>query len=103
MSDLFTSLSGIMFVFAAVALLVAIIQTIRKKQSKKIWWQICIIAIVVCVLLGTLAVVFDGDPAFLLFRLFAALGGIMFVFAPVALLISIVQTVRKKHSKIRKN
>lgn len=99
MSDLFTSLSGIMFVFAAVALLVAIIQTIRKKQSKKIWWLICIIAIVLCVLFGMLSGIFDGDPAFFLFRLFAILGGIMLVFTPVALLISIVQTVRKKHSK----
>ena len=99
MSDLFTSLSGVMFVFALVAFFVAIIQTIRKKQSKKQWWLICIIAIVLCVLFGILSGIFDGDPAFFLFRLFATLGGIMLVFAPVALLISIVQTVRKKHSK----
>lgn len=34
-----------------------------------------------------------------MFYLFTALGGIMFVFAPVAFLVAIIQTIRKKKSK----
>ncbi len=58
---LFTALGGIMFVFTPIALLIAIIQTIRKKKSKKSWWFVLAITVVMFILFELLALAFDCD------------------------------------------
>ena len=96
---LFTALGGIMFVFAPIALLIAIVKTIRKKQSKKTWWMICVISIILTLIFETFAGVVRGDPALLLYRLFAAMGALLLISLPVILFLAIVFSIKRRRAK----
>lgn len=61
MFTFFTVLMAIMLIFSPVALIIAIVKTVRKRATKKRWWFIFLAAIVLFIIFGAIAGVLECD------------------------------------------
>lgn len=61
MFDVFVILGAIMFILTPILLMIALIKTIRRKQSKK-WWVLCFVGLVLFVVFELIAAEVNPNP-----------------------------------------